>query len=436
MLLAVKPSVNAYLQAGEFKNDGLYATDAQTLTCRHCNSLVTYEKCDNVVKHIKTARHETATNKLASTSGNKVQTSVVASFNSAKRRKVAVDNLALKTTEAFAKANIPVEKLEDPNLISWMCEFIEGVGELPYIRTLREKNALKLAQERADSLKDLVQGRKVFILCDETTGSKGRCRFVVLFKIFFLTTWKIHLKVASLSIFEKVDATTFSQVFNECVQKYSIQFSDIKGVVTDSAQCMTKCVSSLQTLFGVCICTMLSTQAGIGGQCHVLCTARFSHLVSNASVYAVEFVVYVSICSAEYLLDIISFTQGDKVENSGTQYLVSLSSKLKKCRPKCKDLNTTKDILPTIKCIPQLKDIEDSLLFKEYELLKEAVLEVATSEQVCDVPKILAAVGTEQKLFAAKALQAIWIPPSNVDSECLLSHCNQVVTDRCQNLKD
>lgn len=55
-----------------------------------------------------------------------IQTSVLASLNSSKRRKLAVDNLAIKTTEAFAKANIPLEKLDDPSLREWMAEFIEG----------------------------------------------------------------------------------------------------------------------------------------------------------------------------------------------------------------------------------------------------------------------------------------------------------------------
>lgn len=573
-----KPAVNAYLRAGEFKNDGLYATDANTLMCRHCNCLVAYEKRDGVVKHVKTTKHETAAKKVATTSENKIQTSVLTSFNSAKRRKVSIENLAMKTTEAFAKANIPLEKLEDPNLRSWMCEFIEGAGDLPCVKTLREKYVPKLAQEREDSLKDLVRNRKVFILSDETTDSKGRCVFVVLFKIFFDKLEDPVLKVASVSFLEKADATTCTQVLNECVHKYDIQFCDIQGLVTDSARYMTKCVSSLQVLFGehvlhvqcwahklalvgsVMACELQDVNEGVVKVKAAFLNTRkrrhhyLKYLAENTEKPAILFPM--PVCTrwnswfksvfylSEYLVDIISFFKQEdlKVENSGIQYLRSLSTKtadilLAQChfvkmhagnlveiltklegskyptahllngylddlqkdfdgisqgifsaafqekmssltttdkalvKQRCQNasalcmdklqglqnsdpsanifkalnkafspkhilLNNTKDILPTIKCIPGIGDVDDCVLFKGYESLKEAVQEAAKTGQECDVQKILVAIGTEQKSFAAAALQAIWIPTNNVDSERLLSHYNHVITDRRQNLKE
>ncbi|KAJ8875514.1 hypothetical protein PR048_023409 [Dryococelus australis] len=276
-----KPPVNAYLRAGEIKNDGLFTTDVQTLMCQHCNHLVTYEKHDNIVKNIKTGKHKTAAIKSVSTSGNKIQTSVVASLNSAKRRIFAVDNLALKTTEAFTKANNPLEKVEDPNLKSWMYEFIEGVGELPCVRTLREKYVPKLAQEREDLLKDL--------------------------------------------------------------------FSDIKYVVTDSAQYMTKYVSSLQTLFGEHVQ-------------HVQCWAHKLALVGSVISCALQDVNEAVQCQSlrAKMPKAFSFVYG-QIADPSAKIFRALN---KVFSQKHILLNTTDDILPTIKCIPEFGDIEDSLLFK------------------------------------------------------------------------
>lgn len=122
-----KNAVSARQRAEEFKSDGIYASDAATLMCKYCNCRVTFERKDSVIKHVKSDKHANSIKNYASTSSDrKLQTSVVEAFNSVKRRKLDVEYMALKTTEAFAKANIPLEKLEDPNLRSWLGEFIEG----------------------------------------------------------------------------------------------------------------------------------------------------------------------------------------------------------------------------------------------------------------------------------------------------------------------
>lgn len=579
-----KPPVNAYLRATEFKNDGLYASDAKTLMCRHCNCIVTYEKRDNVLKHIKTAKHESMTKKSASNANadNKVQTSILTNFTSAKRRKISVENLALKTTEAFAKANIPLEKLEDPNIREWLSQFVEGAGELPCVKTLREKYVPKLAEERENSLKDLVKNRKIFIFCDETTDTKGRCVFVVLFKIYLDSMEIPILKVASVNFLENADATTCSQVLSDSINKYGVQFCDIEGLVTDSARYMTKCVSTLQVLFGEHVmhvqcwahklalvgnvmCSELSevNEAVVKVKTAFLNTRKRRHhylkyLSDNTSKPANLFPMPVAtrwnswfrsvFYLSEYLMDIIAFFKQEDMKannNSGILYLTSLSSrnaevilaqcgfvqahasnlveilvklegskyptahllygylgdlikgfdctsqsifsvefedklsssslttadkasvkqKCQKASALCMDklqglinsdpsvkifkalnkifspkhilLNNTKDILQSFKDIPGLQKLDDTLLFCGYESLKAATQDAVTAKnEECDVQKILVAVGTEHKQFAAAALNAIWVPTNNVDSERLLSHYNQVVTDRRLNLKE
>ncbi|KAJ8889107.1 hypothetical protein PR048_008601 [Dryococelus australis] len=71
------------------------------------------------------------------------------------------------------------------------------------------------------------------------------------------------------------------------------------------------CVSSLQTLFGEHVL-------------HVQCWAHKLALVGSVMSCALQ---DVNEAVVKYLLDIISFKQGGKVENCGIQFLVSMSSR-------------------------------------------------------------------------------------------------------------
>lgn len=132
-----RTSVNAHERAQQYGNQGLYATDSKTVFCRFCNCRIGWEKKDNVEKHIKSEKHTVRRQQNTATSSQKKQSSIVESLNGAKRRKQEKDNFGKKTVEAFLKANIPLEKLENHDLRAWITEFSNE--DLPCGKTLHEK---------------------------------------------------------------------------------------------------------------------------------------------------------------------------------------------------------------------------------------------------------------------------------------------------------
>lgn len=132
-----RTAITAYERAKQYESRGLYASDNKTIMCKYCSCTVAWEKKDNIDKHVSSIKHVTKKNQHVG--NNTVQTSIVQTINSSKRRKLEKDNFAKKTVEAFAKANIPLEKLENHALREWIQEFTGKGGDLPCVKTLREK---------------------------------------------------------------------------------------------------------------------------------------------------------------------------------------------------------------------------------------------------------------------------------------------------------
>lgn len=60
---------------------------------------------------------------------------------------------------------------------------VVGSGDIPCVKTLREKYLSKMKDEREAELKTKLHGKLLAIYCDETTDKRGKCIFVILLKI-------------------------------------------------------------------------------------------------------------------------------------------------------------------------------------------------------------------------------------------------------------
>lgn len=449
---------------------------------------------------------------------------------------------------------------------------------MPSVKTLREKYTPKLAENHFNHVKEIVGDNALYILSDETTDRLGRCVFVILFRVFAKTFETPKLVVASVNFLQKADATTCAQVITQCINMYGIQYHNIMGLISDSARYMTKCVTSLQVLFGEhvehiqCWAHKLSIVGNVvsSGLSEVNCavvnvksaflnTRKRKHQYlkyleeetsQTAKLFPMpvvtrwnswfESVFYL----AEYFLHIVEFFRGaeyQEVSNAGIKYLTALSDKdakvilaqctfikcqtpglvktlkkleggnyptahtlyndvecilndldciskgvfssdfesatsklstredahvrhecqktaalamnklqgllnsdpsaatfkaLKLFNPKDIILNQSENIIPLLKTIPELKEFDKTDLFKGYQALKEIVQDTSKTENHLDIVKILIALSVNYHHFALAALQAVWRPTNNVDSERLLSHYNLVVTDRRNGLKE
>ncbi|KAJ8871906.1 hypothetical protein PR048_028246 [Dryococelus australis] len=199
----LKNTVSARQRAEEFRSDGLHTSHTSTFMCERCNCNVIYARRDTVLKHVKTGPQK-----------KKFQTSITGSFNSAKCKRVDIECMTLRIMEAFAKVNIP---LENPDIRNWLNEFVEGSGDLPCVRTLREKYIPKLSESHFNKVKDLVGENELFILCEETTDILTQ-----------QTTGVPEVVVASVSFLDKADATSCAQAVTVSTNfKYSTKTSRV-----------------------------------------------------------------------------------------------------------------------------------------------------------------------------------------------------------------
>lgn len=126
-----KHDITALDRAKEFSSNGLYSTDRSVLFCKYCNCRVSWDRRDSIMKHINSEKHKTSL--TSSTSTVTLQQTIGGCAQLAKKRKTAADRFAMETTEAFVKANIPLQKLQDPSILSWMNKYIEGLYLLQYL---------------------------------------------------------------------------------------------------------------------------------------------------------------------------------------------------------------------------------------------------------------------------------------------------------------
>lgn len=119
------PKISARERAFQYERHGFYASDKSTVMCKFCKCQVAWERKDSIDKHLKSTKHITAANKQKEEQV-KLQTSIATCFSSVVQKKQNSEYLGTRVAETFVKANIPLHKLENEHVKSFLNEFIEG----------------------------------------------------------------------------------------------------------------------------------------------------------------------------------------------------------------------------------------------------------------------------------------------------------------------
>ncbi|KAJ8868117.1 hypothetical protein PR048_031926 [Dryococelus australis] len=199
---------SALTRTNEFSAEGLHSSDRKVLFCKFCNGRV---------RHINSEKH--VNNKgLYSEKKTSLQQTIGSSFQVVNKRKSAVNNFALKTTAAFLKENIPLEKLQEMDERIWPT----GTRDLPTVKTLRENYVPLVAEERFATVKAEVAGKFVTVLADEITDKRGKCVFVHYF-------------------LETANSTLCSTAVLDSLKKCDVSYDSVLAFVSDGAHYMSKC---------------------------------------------------------------------------------------------------------------------------------------------------------------------------------------------------
>nr|CAD7572816.1 unnamed protein product [Timema californicum] len=141
---------------------------------------IEWKRRDACEKHIKNKGHIKQV-QASLTTGVKRQLSIEGAIQAQKKAKDDKVEFIMDTTEMFLKANIPIEKLDNPVVRSWMGKYIKGSGDLPSASWLRREYVPKCGALAKENIKVSLANKSVAIFCDETTDRSGNCVFAILF---------------------------------------------------------------------------------------------------------------------------------------------------------------------------------------------------------------------------------------------------------------
>ncbi|KAG2457022.1 CGBP1 protein, partial [Polypterus senegalus] len=92
----------------------------------------------------------------------------------------AKDTLVMELVEAFMAANIPLEKVDNPTMRSFMQKNPKGGGGIPQANTLRELYVTRIFNQQQANIIAKLAGQKVVVIANETTDVVGRYAVNVL----------------------------------------------------------------------------------------------------------------------------------------------------------------------------------------------------------------------------------------------------------------
>nr|CAD7199521.1 unnamed protein product [Timema douglasi] len=132
---------------------------------------IEWKRRDACEKHIKNKGHIKQV-QASLTTGVKRQLSIEGAIQAQKKAKDDKVEFIMDTTEMFLKANIPIEKLDNPVVRSWMGKYIKGSGDLPSASWLRREYVPKCGALAKENIKVSLANKSVAIFCDETTDRR------------------------------------------------------------------------------------------------------------------------------------------------------------------------------------------------------------------------------------------------------------------------
>lgn len=239
--------LNIRRRADEYKGHGLYINEENNLICKHCNCRVNWVKKDILEKHIKSVNHRKAISRRSVP--NAIQPTISGMLNAQARRNNAKLEFIKETVKMCLKANIPLEKLDDPAVRQYFNKYIEGSGNLPCADYLRRAYVPICGEDSKKEIKEMLRDKSIAVIVDETSDKLGRCVFAVLFKTL-LPSNEQNIILASCNFLNSANATTCCQTIVDTLKYYDILYNNIVGFVSDSAPYMISCFNSLKVLIG------------------------------------------------------------------------------------------------------------------------------------------------------------------------------------------
>uniref|UniRef100_A0A8C4RTP4 CGG triplet repeat-binding protein 1 n=1 Tax=Erpetoichthys calabaricus TaxID=27687 RepID=A0A8C4RTP4_ERPCA len=129
----------------EFGQDKFYA-EGGLLWCKTCNEPVDHVRRQTITDHLGTKKHTDT---------------IIGCIERSTAATAAKDTLVMELVEAFMAANIPLEKVDNPTMRSFMQKNLKGGGGIPQANTLRELYLKRQSCRQLQSSQDGTLGSRL-----------------------------------------------------------------------------------------------------------------------------------------------------------------------------------------------------------------------------------------------------------------------------------
>ncbi|XP_067881356.1 uncharacterized protein [Heterodontus francisci] len=159
--------------------------------------------------------------------------------------------IAVELVDAFASADIPLEKLDHPKLRVFIQRHVQNGGFLPSANKLRQDYLPKGFAAHCGEVKSQINACESFaIICDESTDDQDNYVLRVLFdfmsgKAEDVQSGKLTTVLADCVRLEAVNYTTISQTIIKTICKYGADFNKVSAFISDNATYMIKSFKSV-----------------------------------------------------------------------------------------------------------------------------------------------------------------------------------------------
>jgi len=210
--------------------------------CKICNVTLDHIRRQTITDHLESTHHleQAAKRKCEVAAGvtPKRQTTLAGCKERQTAASAAKEDLVVDLVRAFMSANIPMEKLDNPQLRNFISANVKGGGDIPQANWLREHYVPKVFEKQQAELISKLAGKKVAVIAD-VAG-----RYVVNVLLQPLDAFDSDGSKAVLvntEFLQTVNNVTIAQLIIRTLTSVNIDFNNVLALISDNAAYMKKC---------------------------------------------------------------------------------------------------------------------------------------------------------------------------------------------------
>lgn len=199
-----------------FKN--VFRSDDSVLFCLVCNDKVNARQMSQVTQHLKTIEHLNAI-KRRERNGVSNSQSLLTAFNENSDPNRKTSEFAMDLATCFLKANIPLYKIRNPNIVNFFEKHTKHAVPSEYV--LRSKCLPLIYEKCLEKMKGIAAEQYIWISVDESTDSEQRFVANFVFGVLGVESERGRSYLFSSIVLDAVNHSTVATFVDESLKELS-----------------------------------------------------------------------------------------------------------------------------------------------------------------------------------------------------------------------